>query len=174
MREQKGLKPQDILVLLWLLVHSDREQVRQIDLAYALNISQSEAGLALLRLMKSQLITDRKKPIKAAVIEFLISGLKYVYPAEPGAMTRGMPTAHSAPPLANKIQSNSDENYVWPDPQGKSRGQSITPIYKSIPYAAQGDERLYEMLALIDAIRVGRARESNIASEELKRRIKGA
>jgi hypothetical protein len=33
------------------------------------------------------------------VEEFLIHGLKYVFPAYPGALVRGVPTAHSAEPL---------------------------------------------------------------------------
>ncbi len=176
MREQKSLKPQDILVLLWLLLRPQKEEsLRHLDIAYSLKISPSEAGLAINRLMKSRLITQEKIPIKAAALEFLIHGLKYVFPVEPGPVTRGVPTAHSARPLSNKlIATNDSESYVWPDPQGKARGQAIMPLYKTVPYAAKNDEKLHEFLALIDAMRVGRAREVNFAVEELKRRIKEA
>ena len=45
------------------------------------------------------------------------------------------------------------------------------PLYKSVPEAALNDPLLHEMLALVDAIRVGSAREKKIAVEELKKRI---
>ena len=80
-----------------------------------------------------------------------------------------MPTAHSARPLSEIITSS--EIYVWPDEEGIARGQSIEPLYSSVPKAIKGDVRLYELLALVDAIRVGKARERNIAVEELTKRM---
>jgi hypothetical protein len=41
--------------------------------------------------------------------EFLIHGLKYVFWAEQGEMTRGMPTAYAAPPLAELLVSTAAE-----------------------------------------------------------------
>jgi hypothetical protein len=121
----------------------------------------------------ARLITKDKIPIKASAQEFLIHGLKYVFPAEPGPMTRGLPTAHSARPISDQLRELKDvESYVWPDPQGRVRGQSIRPLYKTVPEIAKSDDRLYEFLALIDAIRVGRAREVSFAADEIKRRIK--
>ena len=63
------------------------------------------------------------------------------------------------------------ESFVWPTGKGKSRGQSIVPLYPSVVEAVLKDEKLYELLALVDAIRVGRAREKEIAINELKSRI---
>jgi hypothetical protein len=48
------------------------------------------------------------------------------------------------------------------------RGIALTPLYKTVPEAAKRDSLLYERLALIDAIRDGRARERNLAEKELK------
>ncbi len=76
-------------------------------------------------------------------------------------------------PLAKKLIANQDDVYVWPWPEGDARGQSIEPIYHSVPIAIKNDSNLYELLALVDAVRVGRVREQNIALDELKRRIKG-
>ena len=171
MRESKGLRSQDILVLLWLSIHRTNEPKRQLDIALALGLSQSELALSLQRLIKSKLVTKDRQPIKAAVIEFLISGLKYVFPADPGPITRGIPTAHSAPPMVDKFNVRGSAKYVWADPHGKERGESIPPIYKSVPQAAKSDPKLYELLTLVDAIRVGRTRESNFAAEELKKRL---
>jgi len=84
-------------------------------------------------------------------------------------MVRGIPTSHSAAPLKKIIQSN--ENYVWPSAKGDMKGQAIMPLYKTLPEAALNDAKLYEMLSLIDAIRIGNARERQLAISELKKRI---
>ncbi len=102
-------------------------------------------------------------------MEFLQYGIRYVFPQRPGAIVRGIPTAHSASPLKDIIRSN--ENYVWPSGKGTVRGQSILPLYPSITKAVRKDPKFYELLALVDALRVGRAREREIAVKELKTRI---
>ena len=76
---------------------------------------------------------------------------------------------YSALPLNKTIQSG--EHYVWPSGKGNLRGQSIIPLYPSVTDAVQKDSKLYELLALIDALRVGKAREKELAILELKKRI---
>lgn len=85
------------------------------------------------------------------------------------AIRAGMPTAHSAPPLNKIIQSQ--EFYVWPDPLGEQRGQAIEPLHPGVVEAARLDAELYELLSLIDALRIGRTREQPIATQELSNRI---
>lgn len=51
------------------------------------------------------------------------------------------------------------------------RGIAVQPLYKSVPMAAKKDKRLYEYLALVDAIRGGRARERSKAIEILSQRL---
>ena len=142
------------------------------DLAHSLYISTSEVTESLIRSKIAGLIDNTKRKIfKNSFFEFLIYGLKYVFPAQPGAIVRGIATAHSAKPLSDLIISEKDI-YVWQTPDGELRGQSIEPLYKTVPKAVEKDNKLYEMLALIDAIRVGRSREYNIAVKELSKRIK--
>ena len=50
-------------------------------------------------------------------------------------------------------------------------GQSIKPLFKSVPEAVQKDERLYEYLALVDAIRLGNQREVGLAGDLLSERL---
>lgn len=170
MKTHNGMRPQDVVILLKLSMMKSKD----IFFAYiskSLNISASEVSESLERSRLARLVSEDKHELyKASFIEFLMSGLKYVFPASPGAMARGLPTAHSAPPL-NSIIISQNDLYVWPTPKGTVRGQSIIPLYKTVPDAALKDGKLYELLALTDAIRVGRAREVNIAIEELKKRI---
>jgi hypothetical protein len=170
MRETKSIRPQDILVLL-RLVQPSREKMRQIDIGYELGISPSEVGMGLNRLLKAKLINFNGQPVFAAVKEFLIHGLKYFYPVDPGPITRGIPTAHSAPPMNKHFNLEKNENYVWPSPRGKITGQSIIPLYKSAVNLVDKNKDVYELLTLIDTIRVGRAREVYMAEKELIARL---
>jgi len=75
-----------------------------------------------------------------------------------------------APPLA-KTFSVGELPPVWPHPQGKVRGEGLAPLYRSVPEAALKNAALHEWLALVDAVRAGRARERNLAAKELTRRL---
>ena len=116
------------------------------------------------------MIDQARRPNRSALYEFLVHGLKYVFPAERGGITRGIPTAHSAAPLNAKLRGD-DGPIVWPDAQGKLRGEALAPLHKSAKTAARNDSRVYELLALVDALRVGRAREREIAAAELRKRL---
>lgn len=173
-RAQPGLKPQDILVLLKLLAAGEKRW-RMVDLGLELGLSQSEISMALERARRVGLIdASKKKVIRSAMEEFLLHGLKYVFPAEIGMLCRGIPTSHSAPPLAKKIVSDENDQYVWPHPEGSLRGQAVSPLCEWAPEAARKDPCLHELLALVDALRLGRARERMIAAEEIRGRLHAA
>ena len=165
------LKPQDILAI--LKVHSwDSTNWTYSSLAQSLGMSASEVHAALERSEAAGLYYgSERKILKQAVFEFLVHGLRYVFYAQPGPLSRGLPTAHSAEPLKSKLVASPSEVYVWPDPQGVVRGQAIAPLYRSVPQAASNDPKLYALLSLIDAIRVGRVREQRLAASELEKRI---
>ena len=80
-----------------------------------------------------------------------------------------MPTAISAPPLAKVIMSN--EKLVWPYAKGTERGLAIEPLYPLLVEACIKNPELHELLALADALRVGRVRERELAKVELEKRI---
>ena len=170
MKLRPGMKPQDVVVLLKILL-KEQAPWRFSDLAHDLDMSVSEVHSAVERSRLAGLLdVEGRKVFRSAFEDFLFYGLQYVFPAVPGAIVRGMPTSHSAPPLSKGIVQ-SDERYVWPDDEGKLRGQSITPLYASVPKAAKKDPAFYELLALVDALRVGRVRERNLAQKELKKRF---
>ncbi len=167
--QQQIMSPQDIVIVLKIITFKG-EPWYQIPLAKELFISQSEVSKSLVRSKYAGLLNEEGKQVfKLALMDFLQYGIKYVFPQLPGSLVRGIPTAHSAKPLSEMIQS--DENYVWPSGQGTMRGYSVIPLYKSVVNAVQVDSQLHELLALVDAIRIGRAREKEIAVEELRKRI---
>lgn len=173
MKKHNGMRPQDIIVLLKIISRQDSNW-RNIDIANALQISPSEVSEALNRCKIARLIDSKKRTVHLnSFKEFLIYGLKYVFPVEPGAMVKGIPTAHSAYPIKEHIVSGGDI-YVWPYAKGNQRGQAIEPLYKTLPATIQKDTLFYELLAIVDTIRVGRAREIKIAIDELEKRLKHA
>jgi len=86
-----------------------------------------------------------------------------------------MPTSYAAPPLnAVIVDSETGNPPVWSDAEGTVRGYALEPLFRSVPKAARRDPKLYELLALTDALREGRARERKLAQEALKKRLAGA
>jgi hypothetical protein len=105
------------------------------------------------------------------VVEFLVHGLKYVFPPHRGAMTRGIATSYAAAPLNGFIARGEEPIPVWPFAEGNERGIEFEPLYRTVPFAALRDPALYELLAIADALREGRARERKIAEEQLRLRL---
>lgn len=141
------------------------------ELARALGMSASEVHAAMRRAAKAGLVDGPTRTIrKSALKEFLIHGVKYVFPAEWKGVTRGMPTSYAAPPLRSEF-AIGDLPPVWPHKDGDCRGEGLVPLYRSAPDAARRDDALYEWLALVDAVRAGRARERNMAAREIERRL---
>ena len=170
MKKHNGMRPQDIVVLLKIIALK-HDNWKNSDLAYSLKISPSEISEVLNRCKIAGLIDSKKRKVHVnSFKEFLIYGLKYVFPAEPGSVLRGIPTAHSASPINENISSGGDI-YVWPYAKGKKRGQALAPLYKTLPATVQDDKLFYELLVIIDTIRVGRAREIQIAIKELEKRL---
>jgi hypothetical protein len=116
----------------------------------------------------------RLEPRYRNLKEFLIYGARYVFPVEHGGPTRGTVTAEAAAPLVKHFPELFALPPVWPDPKGAVRGLAFSPLYKSVPEAARRDPKLHELLALVDAIRDGRAREREIAVRELTASIDAA
>jgi hypothetical protein len=168
------LKPQDVLVVLKLVSIYPHEWAYNT-LAVELSMSSSEVHAAVKRSVKSGLANQGEfqiKPNISRLEEFLVYGIQYVFVPDRGELTRGMPTAFAAKPLLGKIVMPDEPAPVWPDPEGPERGQAFSPLYKSASKAARKDAILYEYLVIVDAIRGGRARERELAINELKMRFR--
>lgn len=135
-------------------------------------MSPSEVHSGIGRAAASRLFDpQRKVPILRALLEFLVHGVKYAFPPDKGQPTRGIPTSYAAPPLSSLIVQTDELPPVWPYPEGKVRGIEFSPLYRSVPKAVANDTALYELLALVDTIRDGRARERELAVKELTARL---
>lgn len=171
MMRKLGLKPQDVYILLYLLlVH--KGPWKYAELAQELNISTSEVHEAIKRAVACDLFDPlTKRPKRVPLNNFIIHGIRHVFPAVVGDRCKGIPTAHSAEPLSNLIASEIQDNFVWPNEQGSLEGYKVDPLYPSIPQVSPKHPPLHQMLSLIDALRVGKAREREIAQKEIQERI---
>ncbi|MCA1791586.1 MAG: hypothetical protein LC667_17570, partial [Thioalkalivibrio sp.] len=101
--------------------------------------------------------------------DLLVHGVPYVFPGQLGPDTQGVPTAHSGPALVERL-SGADA-IVWPSADGEMRGQALVPLCASAPDLVQGNAALYRWLTLVDALRVGRARDRSLAKDILREEL---
>jgi hypothetical protein len=159
----------DMVTLVWLAAKPREWTFRS--LGTELELDPAALHRSVSRLKRARLIDERRAPIRANVEEFLVHALRYLAPAEPGPLGRGVPTAWGAPPLAELLAEDGEPAPVWPDPMGASRGPIVEPFAEGVPRLAERDREMAEWFALLDAIRIGRARERQLAAELLSERI---
>jgi hypothetical protein len=166
------LRPQDIFILLKLLPWGSQNWTYD-HIAHELGLSSSVVHRSVDRAAKAGLYSaERREVNRASLAEFLVHGARYAFPAEWGGEARGMPTAWAAEPLAKKLSASGKNPPVWPDPHGTALGIALTPLDSRVPDAVRQDKSLGELLALVDAIRIGGARERGLAAKELEKRLK--
>jgi hypothetical protein len=164
------LKPQDVVVCLKVQASKGRDWTYR-SLGKELAMSHSEVHEALKRAADAGIYSKKSRAVLWEEFLRMLKGLRYIFYVKPGRLVRGIPTAHSGPPLSDEIQSGTEDVYVWADPEGEVRGQEIEPLYPSVPRAVKNDQKLYEWLNLVEAIRVGRPREQMLAMEICKNRF---
>ncbi len=173
---QMVLRPQDLLVLLRLSLDvASGDAPSYAALAADLGLTASEVHAAVTRAVAAQLALKDPSGRPRVQLEplrlFVQHGARYCFPPTRGPQTRGMPTGYAADPLNAAIRSPAGEPPpVWPDKNGTARGETLHPLYPSVPQAALNNKPLYELLAVFDAIRAGSARERALAVKWLDER----
>lgn len=170
--QQVALKPQDVVVLL-------KFTLRKLPSTYArlaseLAISASEVHASFRRSQLARLVVPSRgefEVVRPALREFLIHGVKYAFPPIIGPITRGLPTGYAGPVLRPLLAGTEELPPVWPYPDGEVRGITLYPLYPTVPLASIHDSELYELLTLVDALRIGSARERELATIELTKRL---
>ena len=167
-----ALHAQDLVVAL-KLVSLESAPWTYASLAAALGLSPSQVHTSVQRLERCALYSaSARRVVRRNLLELLIHGVRYVFPAQLGAPARGRFTGASAVPLAPRLPSGGD-HFVWASAHGEDVGLSVDPLIPEVPAIAASDPRLGELLTLVDALRLGRARERGIAEAELTTRLTG-
>jgi hypothetical protein len=168
--KQTALKAQDIVVAAKIAIAEDRGALTFARLGAALCMSASEVHAAVQRASSSNLLVREYGELsanKSSLMELLVHGVRYVFPAVFGPVVRGIPTSISTMPLSEYFEQGGLQPIVWPHNEGGVRGMSLCPLYPSVPSAALLDPKLHRVLALIDALRAGAARERELAAKLL-------
>lgn len=170
--DSTALQPVDVLVVAKIAAHPQAApSVRK--LGEELGISKSAVAYSLRRLGELSLIEDaggHRRINKIALCECLEHAVRWIAPAKIGDYELGLLTAHASTVLAPKF-AGDDDPVVMPLAHGPDRGRAVTPLHPLAPAAAARDAKLHELLALVDAFRVGRARDRQVAAAELRARL---
>ncbi|MEX2485879.1 MAG: hypothetical protein WED10_15010 [Brumimicrobium sp.] len=169
MKKHSGMRPHDIAILLKIISKGSQNWLMK-EISSELEISASEVSESINRSTIAKLIENDKKTVdKASLLDFLKSGLRFVFPQQPKNIVNGILTAHSAAPLNKQIFN--EESLVWPYEEGTDEGKAIQPLHPKIPQACLKDNKFYELMALTEALRIGNDREQKIAIEMIKVRL---
>lgn len=164
------LRPQDFLVTLHRLLHPEQRLLAQM--ATGLRMSVSVVHRALANARAASLVTGEGEAIRANVLEFAVHGARYsFFPVRFGANVRGVATAGAAPGLGDRLVGSA--TIVWPAAEGKVRGEGLEPIHASAPRLVADDPAMYLVLAAVDLLRVGGAREREVAAAVLRASLGG-
>jgi len=162
MAKQDTLKPVDLAVVITLAIKGDAPSATYSELGHALGVSSSTTFEAVKRLQSSGLLRPgTREPNIRELRNFLAHGARHAFPPVLGREARGVPTAHAGPPL--KALFDSAKPVVWPEAHGSVRGTGLTPLYPKATELPDREPAVYCALTLVDAVRVGQARERNAA-----------
>lgn len=171
MESQETLRPLDVAVILSLAVNKAAKSSLQ-EIAHELGLSSSTVHQSVQRLSNAGLLVkENRRPNRVALLNFLVHGVRYAFPARLGRDARGVPTAHAGPSLRDTFQGAPA--LVWPDVDGEARGASLVPLYPQATGLPKNSPAVYEALTLVDAVRVGQSRERNAAVARLEQLIRG-
>src|SRR6202165_743962 len=165
--KQQTLRPSDIIIALQLTMSHD---IPFAQLASETGISVGECHNAVRRPGAASLLNPgARRPASEVLLRFLVNGVPYAFPAQIGPAVVGVPTALSAPVFSAHIAG--PDPYVWPDLDGTMQGLALTPLFPRAAELPRRNPELYELLSIVDALRVGRVREKKVAEELLQRRL---
>lgn len=170
MRNNRVLKPQDIVVLGKLI--TDEAWPTQKEIANALELSQSEISHSLKTLEQVSLINVTQKRInKLAVLEFIVHAIKFFYPSEKKGIGRGIKVGPSYSYFSKRVHPD-EFDYVWPDPEGDSKGVIVSPLLTRFSKTIKENEKLLLFLNVIEVFRgLGGVRHRQEAQKALKELI---
>ena len=169
MSKQPTLRPSDLVVACQLAI---TPAAQFLQLARATGLSAGECHNAVRRLRLAHIIlADERRPSSEILHQFLVHGAPFAFPAVLGTPTIGVSTAHSSPAFRAIVEAT--ERFVWPHADGTARGQSLIPLFPGAPELPGRNQPLYELLTIIDALRVGTTRVGKVAAELLTERLSG-
>ena len=171
------LKTQDVVVAGYLACYGGQGAWTFSRLGEALGMSASQVHGAVERGSTCLLLSNGSDAPwgvqRKNLFTLCVHGLRFVFPAQLGAESRGMVTAQAAPLFRQLFVDQGQAGPVWPDAEGDARGPSLEPLHRSALAGVKKapDKRFYELLCCIEVLRCGQARERAIAEGLLRKRL---
>jgi hypothetical protein len=163
------LLPEDIAVVL-ALAEQDRHWSLVLPHLRAL-ISTEKLDEALRRLAAARLCHPRLEIVVLPALARALQGVPFLFPAQLGALSRGVPTAWCEPSVQAELRlflGSTEQRVVWSDADGEGEGRALEPLAPWVPSLAREDPGFSRRMALLEILRVGRARERTWATARLR------
>jgi hypothetical protein len=169
---QPLIRPSDIAALLFLSAHPGEPYGQ---MAAVLGLSKSTAHKAVSRLIQLGLAVKDdggRIHIEAEQAIELLRVIRYVFPSVQTEKARGVPTGLAA---LTAVPSSLDNivTMVWPSRLGSAVGVGVQPLIPNAPDIAFRDPKLYRLMAIVDALRLGDARDREAATVALQKALVG-
>lgn len=167
------LRPSDIASLLYLRIHPADSYGA---MAERLGISKSTAHGGVQRLVRNRLAhaSDRAMATVAdgPTLDFLSFGVPYAFAPDTVPDARGVLTGLRALDGDHASAMSGALPIVWPSRLGDARGVGVAPLVPAAPDLPHREPQLYRLLAIVDALRIGDAREREVARQLLRDEFK--
>lgn len=164
MTRQPSLRPVDVVVALHLAL---RPEDGFENVAETLGIGLGSGHRSVNRLTAARLVLPHRRAVSPRpLLDFIVYGVPYAFYPVLGPEAQGVPTAHAGPLLSEQIGGAA--LVVWPSVEGLTRGESLIPLFEGAPGLVHRSPELYGLLTVVDALRVGRARERRLAADLLE------
>jgi hypothetical protein len=171
MPKSERLRAHDVLLAcrIFSLGESRTEWTYQ-RLAEDLRISHGEAHNSADRGRRSGLLLPSREVSRRMLRDLLVVGVPRVFYAVREGAAEGTPTSIYARSLSSHFSPDGQLPLVWPG-EGGVRGMALQPLCGQAPALAAVDPVVYELLALVDAVRAGAPDDSRRAVVMLDRRV---
>lgn len=166
---QLALQPHDVVIA---LLYHDTPGLTVDHVAKTLKLTPSDAASSLERLKLTGILSyDGGNGLSVsphALMEFLCHGIRYVFPATLGDNGRGLGTAYLRDVEEGE---NCSEAAVWPAQDEGDYGRALQPLLTSFVDVVGRYPEVYNLLAAVDAIRLGRAEDALAARAYVSRAL---
>jgi hypothetical protein len=167
----EALKPQDVFVACQLAIW-EGDKWTYAELAERLHLSTSGVFEALGRCRQAKLVATTNQGARVVgqrLFDYLVHGVPTTFYPRKIEVVRGIPTSIYSPIYRDRFARNDKElPVVWPYSKGKEMGEGLLPLYPTIPIACSQNAGLYNLMATVDVLRIGKSRERDAAVSYLE------
>jgi hypothetical protein len=169
MSGQPTLKSHDVVVVCQIAIWPEKSWTYD-KIGKSLRLSASEICNVLKRAKRAKLVTRTEDEVivdRSHLLDFIVHGVPTAFFPHRTEVVKGVPTAMYSPLWRGRFASERDILVVWPYSKGKEMGEGLLPLFPAAPLVCPQNETLYNLLAAIDILRIGKQREKDAATSTI-------